>query len=799
MNNKWNNVKPVGCKPWLVLPAVYSDALSYGDQIAHFCAALNKLIQNNNTLPEYIQQMIQNYINGDVIGKVVQNIVSQFILNVKYPPENLKPAMGDGSADDTEAIQGCINYAKNHNGMAVYIPSGAYSVQSLTLPGDVSLFGFDRYTTKLVLRGGATTPMISSVGTGFSIVGLTLDGNAGVQVENINVLSLNSQDVLLRDLIVQNGYQLLVYNGTGGNLQMDNIVFGKTVHRCVNISGNSIVQAKNLRFTQLSAVSGKDIINVSSDNGMYDLVSTASCENCIVVSGNDNYFSGLVSGATNSFADSGLRNTIDLKDNKKKEYYSDSADTTIDGDYTLSCNNTSINSQENTNIKGINVKIDSTKPMTYGNVIKSQPFNYIEMQDINSKPYKLLATTNEFNILPLLDVTKYGVLPNGDDMTETLNSIINQYAENYTIYMKKGNYFFAGTINININNAYIICDGIITSHANIGILLKASECIIKINKLYGNGSGIGFQHGDTEMITYGNSKIDINFINNFDTGLKLYSNGTNGIQNDIISLDRIDVCNTGILLETGNSGNPWINQNTFYGGWITAGNTLPESTGIKFTKGSNMTDKFNGNVFYNFSCENTRYPINIEFAWHNVFNHFRLHENTGSNLIQCAADTEDNKFIGASTYVNYNNINDNGINNHYWLTFHDNSNENVCNEAIFRGGMFIPLNEYYQSKLISTDRGIGLDEKNWIEYLILDGTLYNVAIILSLKYSYSYTGNPFIVEIGTISGFVSVALFNGTIIATSENTSGISGIQLEANSKYLFIPYSINNYKVVKL
>lgn len=424
MSNDWYSVKPVGCKPWLVLPAVYGDALSYGDQIAHFCAALNKLIQNNNTLPEYIQQMIQAYINGDVIGEVVQNIVSQFILNVKYPPENLKPAVGDGSADDTEAIQGCINYAKNHNGMAVYIPSGAYSVQSLTLPGDVSLFGFDRYTTKLVLRGGATTPMISSAGTGFSIIGLTLDGNAGVQVEDINILSLISQDVLLRDLIIKDGYQLLVYNGTGGHLQMDNIVFGNTVYRCVNISGNSIVQASGLRFTQLSAISGEDIINVSSDGGMYALVSTAVCKNGVVVSGNDNYFSGLVSGATNSVVDSGLRNNIDLIGNQKTEYYENDVDVTVEKEYGLTTNGaysenisgafTSVrnsteskvvtgasteqyNSTQTENItskKTINAEdiyLNPSNPLQYKTPKKlNEYFNYIEFKDNNS-PYKILV------------------------------------------------------------------------------------------------------------------------------------------------------------------------------------------------------------------------------------------------------------------------------------------------------------------------------------------------------------------------------------------------------------------------
>lgn len=331
MANDWNDVKPVGCKHWLVLPAVYSDALSYGDQIAHFCAALNKLIQNNNTLPEYIQQMIQEYINGGVIGEIVQSVIAEFILNVKYPPEGLTPAVGDGSSDDTEAVQGCIDYAASHNGMAVYFPSGAYSVQSLTLKSEVSLFGFDRYSTKLVLRGGATTPMISLNGSNCGIYNLTLDGNAGVQVENINVIAMNAQDVLLDNLIIQNGYQLLVYNGTGGDLQINDVIFGNAVYKCVDISGNSVVQAKGLKFNQLSSVSGVNVITISSDLGMYEIISNLVCETCLDISGNDNYVYGLVSGATNPYIDNGLRNTIDFKGDVKLEHYVGNTGTTVEG------------------------------------------------------------------------------------------------------------------------------------------------------------------------------------------------------------------------------------------------------------------------------------------------------------------------------------------------------------------------------------------------------------------------------------------------------------------------------------
>lgn len=343
----WNTVNGVCCKPWLVLPAVYSDALSYVDQIAQFCSALNKVIQNNNNLPAYVQQMIQEYISGGVIGEIVQSVIAEFILNVKYPPEGLTPAVGDGSADDTVAIQGCIDYASEHNGMAVYFPSGAYSVQSLTLKSEVSLFGFDRYSTKLVLRGGATNPLITLNGSDVGIYNLTLDGNAGVQVENVNVISMIAQDVLLDNLILQNGYQLLVYNGTGGHLQINDVVFGNAVYRAAGISGNSVVQAKEVKFNQLSAVSGVDVLNVASDGGTYDFISDVPCETCLSISGNDNYVTGIENGATNAFVDTGLRNTIDFKGNEKKEYYYGNTDTSIGGN-----KNTEVGGNVDTKLSG---------------------------------------------------------------------------------------------------------------------------------------------------------------------------------------------------------------------------------------------------------------------------------------------------------------------------------------------------------------------------------------------------------------------------------------------------------------
>ena len=83
--------------------------------------------------------------------------------------------------------------------------------------------------------------------------------------------------------------------------------------------------------------------------------------------------------------------------------------------------------------------------------------------------------------------------------------------------------------------------------------------------------------------------------------------------------------------------------------------------------------------------------------------------------------------------------------------------------------------------------------------MIFDGSTYNVGAVLPIKYSYGATANSFILEIGKLAGTASITLWGGQTIATSENTSGISRVQLKANMKYLFIPVGDISWKVVPL
>ena len=340
MSESWNNVKTVCCKPWLVLPTVYSDALSYSEQLDKFCYSLNKLIENNNILPDFIADKIKEYISSGAIGEVVQEILANYILNVKYPPKGVTPAVGDGSADDTEAIQGCIDYATK-NGGVVYFPYGSYLTQPLTMKNGVSLFGFDRYSTKVVLKGGATKALLNGNGNNLSVCNLTLDGNNGIQVNDVNVVDMTGSNLMFNDLVIKDGYKLFNFVGDG-HLQLSNIVFGNAVENCFSVDGNVIVQTNNLLFTALSKVGGVSVVDIRANGGNYEFNSVAKCDTCMLISGNDNKVNALIGGASEDYVDTGEHNNVEIVGHSQKKYYSgnvkkdaNNSETTLQGTRSL--------------------------------------------------------------------------------------------------------------------------------------------------------------------------------------------------------------------------------------------------------------------------------------------------------------------------------------------------------------------------------------------------------------------------------------------------------------------------------
>ena len=425
MNDSWNNVKTVCCKPWLVLPTVYSDALSYGEQLDKFCYSLNKLIENNNILPDFIADKIKEYISSGAIGEVVQEILANYILNVKYPPKGITPAVGDGSADDTEALQGCIDYA-SENGGVVYFPYGSYLTQPLTVKSGVSLFGFDRYSTKVVLKGGATKALLNGNGNNFSVCNLTLDGNSGIQVNDVNVVDMTGSNLLFNDLIIKDGYRLFNFVGDG-HLQLNNIVFGNAVENCFTVDGNVIVQTNNLLFTALSKVGGVSVVDIRANGGNYDFNSVAKCDTCILISGNDNKVVAMIGGAAEDYVDTGEHNNVEIVGHSQKEYYS--------GDVKKDANNSETTLQ---GTRSLHVVGASTFAVD-GNSTESVDGNKSEIvTGVTSETYKNTKTTNltneNKNLTGKENLTTNELEENiNGNKTTTANNIIENITKNKTV------------------------------------------------------------------------------------------------------------------------------------------------------------------------------------------------------------------------------------------------------------------------------------------------------------------------------------------------------------------------------
>ena len=297
-----------------VLPLVYDDALSYAEVQGKIIKKLNELIKNNNELPAYIRELIKTYISSGEIDNIIAEILSDYMLSVKNPPENLKPAVGDGTADDTEAIQGCLDYAKAHHGMCVYFPSGAYLTSTLTLPenSDVTMFGQGRYVTRLVLRGGATEAMLKGSVKSLTLTGLMFDGNGDIQVNNVDLIKCDVVNTSISQCILTDGFNLLDVNATG-NVQISHVIFDHAIEKGLIIRGTGNSHCDNVIFNTISSLVGKEFFTIESNDNVVKCSCTGDATKLFTVSGNRNYIevdniSGNVEAPT--FSDTGEQNTI---------------------------------------------------------------------------------------------------------------------------------------------------------------------------------------------------------------------------------------------------------------------------------------------------------------------------------------------------------------------------------------------------------------------------------------------------------------------------------------------------------
>ena len=415
-NGNFTTLKPFAFWTQHVLPLVYGDEISYMETLGKMRDMLNELIKNNNNLPEYIQRMIEEYISSGAIESVIDKILSNFILNVKYPPTGVPKAKGDGTTNDHDSIQGCIDYAAGLGGGLVYLPAGKYLTSSLVLKPGVTLLGFGRYATSLILDGGATTHLITGTVSDAGLVNLTLNAKMSSQVNRVDAVELVGHHIDIRNVVAKDCYTSINIQKNGTAITISNVLCETASDACLRVSGtNGGLLVDGLEMTGLSSNLGMGYIKTDSNGDVYKNINIHGEGNVgIDVAGSNNYFEGKISGVISDYDDLGENNSFNI--------IGKSSDTTYSG---------------TVKVKANDIIVDPVNPITYKVPINyNDRYSYVPAKDENNIPYNILVAGENFN--PNQDSS---LTLDGTPTAEKFN-IKTAYTDDSSMGVSIGEYFY---------------------------------------------------------------------------------------------------------------------------------------------------------------------------------------------------------------------------------------------------------------------------------------------------------------------------------------------------------------------
>ena len=467
-DSNFKSIELLRCWCMKSLPTVFSDALSYNQQVCLLTKAINDMANTINGLPDYIIELVKELLNQLNLETIVKEVLAElYFLNVKNPPNNMTAAVGDGVTDDTAAIQAMIAYLSGKRAY-LFFPAGIYSVSGLNVTTNMSLVGLDRYQTTLQLRAGSNKDLLTGDLGACTINDITLDANMPGQTQNCSVFDGNVGNMLVSNVIFKNGYNVLGIN-VNGLVQIDNIMFDGVQGNGLSIGGDRVV-INDIQFVNNSTLNAGTLITVSSTNSMITgLLNTGGCTTGLNVSGNNNVIIGVIRGATTPIVNTGTDNYIDIIG---------SVHTVIDGAYTHTINgnyNTSISGTLNQNITNdclINcdtkIKLTSEdidmncvnpisykQPSSYNEYFSSIPFKN------NNSEYQVLVANNNTNKLNASTISVKDFGAKGDGITDDSLAFQNAIDSGLDVFIPFSGgeiYLINTTINVNKLNQIIYGD-----------------------------------------------------------------------------------------------------------------------------------------------------------------------------------------------------------------------------------------------------------------------------------------------------------------------------------------------------
>lgn len=369
-------------------------------------------------LDEYIEQKIKEGLDALGLEQIVIDILSKYAyaINVKTPPNGLLPALGNGTTNDYATIQGCIDYASSIGGGVVFFPYGKYLTNSLSMRSNVSILGFDQYSTELILSGGANKPLISGTIDNVSISGLTLNAKQSSQVNNIDAIELLGHHINLENVIAEDCYTSINIEKNGTSIVIKNVICNIASDACLRVGGtNGGLLVDGLDMTGLSTNLGAAYIVSDSNDDVYKNINIhGSGAIGIDVAGSGNYFEGRITGVTEDYNNINGDNTFNI--------IGKSSDATYVGTVKLKAND---------------IIIDPVNPITYKVPINyNDRYSYVPAKDRNNVPYNILVAGENFN--PNQDSS---LTLDGTPTAEKFN-IKTVYTDDSSVGVSIGEYFY---------------------------------------------------------------------------------------------------------------------------------------------------------------------------------------------------------------------------------------------------------------------------------------------------------------------------------------------------------------------
>ena len=360
-------------------------------------------------------------------------------------------------------------------------------------------------------------------------------------------------------------------------------------------------------------------------------------------------------------------------------------------------------------------------------------------------------------------------MPDSGDVSTFLNQLMSENP-GACIFIPAGTYQAANTISVTA--PVFVCLGTIQSTAAVALDIAANECRVYVYRVNGQSTTDAVKLSGVAD-GRGRCTVNVDYISGCGVGFHLYDNTDGGgVLRNKFAWNYMDNTGVGILLETG-ALNSFVNQNEFFGGGIEA------TCAIKMT--GSQTDPFNGNVFYNVSFEGSTQAVNLQNAQRNIFRDFRMYENTAQNSIVLDAKCEHNYFYGAcATVWNQNMINDMGINFYYGIAL---KNEDTTFSMSFRSSgetIYSTPEQYVDVNKLSAGNPDTLSN-----FYAID--INNNNVIMPAWFSFEFSRHPVYLNVISVSNN-KITLFNGSVIANSNDTSGSSGVKLEVGWYILISP-----------